>query len=58
MSLPSHATEPPPDAALLEFIAQWGESAALIDQAEDTSPADQPPALPAPEPVEEADATR
>lgn len=46
MNAPCRAAEPAPDAELLEFIAQWGESAALIDQAEDPAADDSAPSPP------------
>ena len=35
-----HADDAPPDAELLEFIGEWGESAPLVDAAEDASAQD------------------
>lgn len=35
MTLPTLAVEPPPDAELLEFLAQWGDAAAVLDEPED-----------------------
>lgn len=46
MTLPSHAAEPPPDAELLEFLAQWGDSAAVLDEPADDIAADDTPTAP------------
>ncbi len=46
MTLPSHAAEPPPDAELLEFLAQWGDSAAVLDEPVDDIAADDTPTAP------------
>lgn len=35
MMLPTLAGEPPPDGELLEFLAQWGDGAAVLDEPQD-----------------------
>lgn len=45
-----YADDAPPDAELLEFIGEWGESAPLVDAAEDASV--QAPTSPPPPPAQ------
>lgn len=45
VTLPTQAVEPPPDAELLEFLGQWGDAAAMLDEPEaDPAPDDTRPA--------------
>ncbi len=63
MTQPGHASGTPPDAELLEFIAQWGEAAALFDGPEDNAGTNDNHPTPAPKKAqnvqaEDADETR
>jgi hypothetical protein len=46
MTLSTLAGEPPPDAELLEFLAQWGDAAAVLDEPQDDPAPDAAPAAP------------
>lgn len=54
LALPVAAADPPPDADLLEFLAQWGEAGDLLDQTL-TSDAGDERQTPPPTPQDEAD---